>query len=201
MNVNSTMSYAEWLELADEYYLSARSLQWFTGLFYPTTLAGHHALELYFKAICVNKSGRYDNQQHDLRKLYEAAKRLEPLTKNKAVEFAVDKYWNYDQLARYSSKESNPRKKPINNAMGTDNLRALDIAVGVLRDLSVETRRGIDRLIEGETDITKALSIRDAYLSLQSVILFHNNDVFKPKKPEIMSEVNFSAPLWRISES
>lgn len=200
MTVKSNMTYEEWLELADEYYLAARSLQWFSGLYYPTTHAGHHALELYFKAICVDITGEYDNQQHDLRKLYETVKKLKPSVDNKAVSLAIEKYWNYDQPARYTSKETRANKIPANISMGSDSLRALDSAVGVLRDLSITTRKGIDRLIEGETPISRT-GMQDTYLSLQSVIFFHFNDHFKPKKPEMMNDVHFDAPQWQISDS
>lgn len=198
MTVKSNMAYEDWLELADEYYLAARSLQWFSSLNYPTTHAGHHALELYLKAINVNATGKYDNGQHDLKKLYETTKKLRPSIESEAVELAVEKYWNYDQPARYTSKESKFNKLPSNNSMGSDSLRALDAAVKVLRDISVTTRRGIDRLVEGETMITKS-DMQDSYLSLQSVIFFHFNDYFKPKRPEIMDTVHFQAPQWDIN--
>ena len=197
MLVKSKMSYEEWLELADEYYLAARSLQWFSGLNYPTTHAGHHALELYLKAISVRETGKYENNQHDLRELYDAVKRLDRSVDTKEVSNAVEKYWNYDQPARYTSHESKPGKLPTNNAMGSDNLRALDFAVAVLRDLSAVTRRGLDRLVEGETEMSNT-GFSDPYLSLQSVILFHFNDAFKPKRPEVMRGVDYSAPGWKL---
>jgi len=191
------MSYEEWIELADEYYLAARSLQWFSGLNYPTTHAGHHALELYLKAKGVKINGQYNDREHDLRNLYAALIELEPSMKSAIVEVAIDKYWNYDQVARYTSKAANPKKVPINNGMGSDSVRALDSAVAILRDLNVTTRRGLDRLIAGESDHT-VNGFTDPYLSLQSVILFHFNDAFKPQTPEIMNNVRYSAPQWKV---
>lgn len=191
------MNYADWIELADEYYLSARSLQWFSGLTYPTTYAGHHALELYLKSVAVRHGGTYDNQQHNLKTLYATAKAIEPTMESEAVALAIDKYWNYDQPARYTSREVVQRKKPSNGSMGTDNLKALDLAVASLRDIKVVTHKGLDRLVEGKTELT-VLGIKDPHLSLNSVILFHNNDAFKPKRPEVMNSVRFSAPTWQF---
>jgi hypothetical protein len=85
------------------------------------------------------------------------------------VDRAVSKFNKYDQAARYGAMEANA--KPENNVMGTDNLNVLDAAVLVLRDLSVVTMQGIDRIVVGETAFTK-MGSRDPHLSLNSVILF-----------------------------
>lgn len=190
------MSYEDWLELADEYYLAARSLQWFSGLNYPTTHAGHHCLELYLKAICVKATNEYNSNQHDLAMLFEDAKAHLPLIDVKEVRIAIEKYRHYDIVARYSSKELKSKQPlPTNSSMGSDSLHSLDASVAVLRDISVKTRRGIDRLIEGETDFSK-MGLFEPYLSLHSVILFHENRAFTPKRPEVKRQVNYSAPKW-----
>lgn len=197
MLVTSTISYADWIELADEYYLAARSLQWFSGLAYPTTYAGHHALELYLKSVTVRNDGTYDNQQHNLRTLYETAIAIEPAIESAVVTLAIDSYWNYDQPARYTSTEVRSQNIPSNDSMGTDSLGALDLAVASLRDIKVATRKGLDRLVEGETELT-VLGHIDPNLALNSVLLFHNNNAFKPKRPEVMDSIRFSAPTWQF---
>jgi hypothetical protein len=162
-----TISLIRQYELADEYYLSARGLAWFcSNPGHAMTFLGHHALELYFKAISVKESGTYDDNNHDLDKLYEHVKSLSSAYDQIEIKQAVDLYLNYDQPARYGTEES--RKKPLNPQMGTPLIQALDAAVGKLRDLSIVTDWGIDRLIEGETVFTKMGT--DPMLALNSVI-------------------------------
>lgn len=191
------MSYNNWFEIADQYYLSARALQWFAGVSYPATFTAHHSLELYFKAVSVKETEQYPTG-HNLKELYEHVKNIDSSYSSPDIETAVKKLWNYDQPGRYGSSES--KLKPGNNSMGSDSLRALDFAVSKLRDLSVETRHGIDRLVVGETNFTRA-GFRDPHLSLNSVILFHMNDAFKPKNPETLKQIKFSAPEWPLTES
>ena len=193
----SKMTYNDWFELADQYYLSARTLQWFSGVSYPAAFTAHHSLELYFKAISVKETGQYPIG-HELKDLHKHLVEIDLNYNLPEIDTAVKKLWNYDQSGRYSSSES--KLKPENNSMGSDSLRSLDLAVSKLRDLSVETRGGIDRLIAGETDVTK-VGFRDPHLSLNSVILFYMNDAFKPKNPEVLKQVRFSAPQWPITES
>lgn len=191
MLINSKNTHGEWFEIADEYYLSARSLEWFSGLHYPAIFAGHHALELYFKAIRVLETGQYDNNLHDLRGLYADIIALKNTYQSKEISAAVEKYWNYDQPSKYTSKES--RRLPHNLSMGTENLNVLDQAVFKLRDTNIETRSGLDTIIKGETQFTK-FGMRDPELALHSVILYYNNKAFRPRYPDILKEVNFQPP-------
>ena len=191
------MGYMEWIAIADEYYLAARSLQWFSGLGFPNTYAGHHAIELYLKSVTIRVRGDYLNC-HDLKLLYQEAVSVDPSIEHEAIPFAIVKYYNYDQGARYGVEVSS-KQQPTFPGMGTDSLRALDFAVASLRDLTAETGKGLDRLVAGETYLTK-LGMDDPHLALNSVILFHFNDAFTPLKPEIMEGVNFSAPLWKVND-
>jgi len=188
-----TISLPRWNELADEYYLSARCLAWFCAdPRYAMTFLGHQSLELYFKIISVKESGTYDNNNHDLFELYKHAKSLNATYDQPEIAQAVDLYRNSDQSARYGAEES--KKQPANLQMGTALIQALDAAVKRLRNLSVTTDRGIDRLIEGETMFSK--SGVDPILALHSVIFFYNNNEFTAKKPEIQKQVNFTVPTW-----
>lgn len=154
MRLNSKMTYEEWIAIADEYYLGARSLQWFSGIIFPTTFLGHHALEMYLKSVTVRVSGTYlDN--HDLKTLYKEAIKDDPSIENEIISLAIDKYYNYDQVARYPSNEVRESKKPTFPAMGTDSLKALDFAVALLRDMNIKTGKGLDCLINGENYLTK----------------------------------------------
>lgn len=189
--------YTEWYARADEYYLAARALQWFSGTDYPATFTAHHALELYFKAIIVRENDGEYQQKHTLRKLYNKVKKLNSRYNTHEVDIAVEKFNKYDLAARYGVIETDI--KPTNKSMGTANLRALDKAVLVLRDLSVTTQKGLDRIIAGETEFTKH-GFRDSHLSLNSVILFHSNEAFKPQKSEILKEIDFRAPRWPVTD-
>jgi hypothetical protein len=187
------ISISRFYELADKYYLSARCLAWFCCCAdYPTTFLGHQALELYFKAISAKESGTYNDNQHDLQLLYDHVKSLKSTYSTTEVDQAVDHYRHYDQPARYTSEES--RRQPANPQMGTFLIDSLDAAVAKLRDTSIITDSGIDRLVEGEIMFSK-MGV-DPLLALHSVIFFQNNKAFAPKKPDIQTQVNFGPPTW-----
>lgn len=193
----STRTYAEWLELADEYYLATRSLQWFTALAYPTAYVGHHALELYLKALFVKETNTYPDKEHDLRILYDELVRIKSSYRSEAVELALGGFLHIDQTARYTSLEA--KTPPNSNQMGTDLTNALDHAVFCMRDLNVQTIWGLDKLVNGEADPVIA-EFKKHHLSLQSVILFHMNNAFSPKNSEYLKHVNFVAPSYPVTE-
>lgn len=196
MKKSEKLTYSEWLGLADEYYLAARSLQWFSAANYPATFAGHHALGLYLKAICFNYSGSFNSRLHKLDDLYKEAVQHHPRIKHVSVELAIDKYLNYEQISRYTSKNYKTPPPP-NNGMGTDSLNALDNAVAILRDLSVETQNGLDRIMKGETSLTRS-GFDDPHLYLNSVILFHYNNSFVSINDDYLNKIKFDAPTYKL---
>lgn len=194
--VQARTPYAAWYARADEYYLAARALQWFSGTDYPAIFTGHHALELYLKAIIVRENNGEYWKDHTLSDLYKEVTALNSQYDTAEVSAAIDKFNRYYEAGRYGVMETDI--KPANKSMGTDNLIALDKAVLVLRDLSVMTQKGLDRIITGETEFTRR-GFRDPHLSLNAVILFHFNQAFKPQKPEILEEIDFKAPRWPVT--
>lgn len=190
------MTHEDMIGLADEYYIAARSLQWFSAANYPTTFVGHHALELYLKAICLKASGAFNNNCHDLDKLYAEALVVNQNINHPDVQVAITNYVHYDQISRYTSKGYKNSMQPRNNSVGTNSLQSLDAAVLILRNLKDVTPKGLDRIIVGKSQAVE-FGIEDPHLSLNSFILFYNNTSFRPVNIDYLKKIDFGPPRFR----